>query len=106
MERRRLEYLRDEVGTKACIVGIIVKSRMQWAGHNVMVRMKYDKLPKRSETKKHDSCRKRGRLQLRWEDCVKRDLGKAEEVEKWRENANNRDQWKRITNVAIHRSDQ
>ena len=42
--------LREEVGTKACIVGNIVKSRMKWAGH--MVRMKDDKLPKRSETKK------------------------------------------------------
>ena len=39
-----------EVGTKACIVGKIAKSRMKWAGH--IVRMKYDKLPKRSETKK------------------------------------------------------
>ena len=25
---------------------------------------------------------------------------------KWREKANNRDQWKRITKVAVHRSDQ
>ena len=48
---------------KACIVGKIVKSRMKWAGH--MVRMKDEKLPKRSETKKHDGCRKRGRPQLR-----------------------------------------
>ena len=53
----------------------IVKSRMKWAGH--MVRMKDEKLPKRSETMKHDGCRKRGRPQLRWEDCVKRDLRKA-----------------------------
>ena len=30
--------------------------------------------------------RKRGRPQLRWGDCVKRDLRKAEEEEKWREN--------------------
>ena len=72
----------------ACIVGKIVKSRMKWAGH--MVRMKDEKLPKRSETMKHDGCRKRGRPQLRWEDCVKRDLRKAEEEEKWREKANNR----------------
>ena len=78
-----------------------VKSRMKWAGH--MVTMRYDKLPpKRSETKKQEGCRKRGRPQLRWEDCVKRDLRKAEEEEKWREKANNRDQWK----VAVLRSDQ
>ena len=43
VERRRMKDVREEVGTKACIVGKIVKSRMKWAGH--MVRMKYDKLP-------------------------------------------------------------
>ena len=104
VERRRMKDLREEVGTKACKVGKIVKSRMKWAGH--MVRMKDEKLPKRSETMKHDGCRKRGRPQLRWEDCVKRDLRKAEEEEKWREKPNNRDQWKRITKVAVHRSDE
>ena len=59
VERRRLKDLREEVGTKACIVGTIVKIRMKWAGH--MVRMKDDKLPKRSETKKQEGFRKRGR---------------------------------------------
>ena len=38
-------------------------------------------------------CRKRGRTQQRWEDCLKRDLRKAEEEEKWREKANNWEQW-------------
>ncbi len=48
--------------------------------------------------------RKQGRPQLRWEDCVKRDLRKAEEEENWREmKANNRDQWKQIIKVAVHR---
>ena len=70
-----------------------------------MVRMKDDKLPKISETKMQEGSRKQGRPQLRWEDCVKRDLRKAED-EKWRENTNNMDQWKQITKVAIHRSDQ
>ena len=54
-----------------------------------------------SETKKQEGCRKRGRPHLRWEDCVKRDPRKAEEEEKWREKANNRDQQKRITKVAV-----
>ena len=58
------------------------------------------------ETNENAQTSKRGRPQLRWEDCVKRDLRKAEEEEKWREKANNRDQWKRITKVAVHRSDQ
>ena len=52
VERRGMKNLQEEVGTKACIVGKIVKSRMKWAGH--MVRMKADKLPKTSETKKQD----------------------------------------------------
>ena len=104
VERRRMKDLREEVGTKACIVAKIVKSRMKWARH--MVRMKDDKLLKRSETKKQEGFRKRGKPRLRWEDCVKRDLRKAEEEEKWREKANNRDQWKQIMKVAVLRSDQ
>ena len=52
-----MKDLGEEVGTKACIVGKIVKSRMKLAGH--MVRMKDDKLPKRSETKKQEGFRKR-----------------------------------------------
>ena len=38
VERRIMKDLREEVGTKACIVGKIVKSRIKWAGH--MVRMR------------------------------------------------------------------
>ena len=99
VERRSMKDLREEVGTKACIVGKIVKSRMKWAGH--MVRMNDDKLPKRAETKRQEGSRKRGGPQLRWEDCVKRDLRKAKEEEKWREKANNRGRWKQITKVAV-----
>ena len=36
---------------------------------------------------------------------MKRDMRKAEEEEHWREKANNRDQRKEVTNVAVHRSD-
>ena len=75
--------------------------------HNcvVIVSRRDETLPKRSETKKQEGCRKRGRPQLRWEDCVKRYLRKAEEEEKGRENANNRDPWKQITKVAVQQSD-
>ena len=104
VERRRMKDLREVVGTKACIIGKIGKSRMKWAGH--MVRMKDDKLPKIAETKKQEGSRKRGRPQLRWEDCVKRDLRKAEQEETWRENANNKERWKLIRKVAVLRSDQ
>ena len=79
--KERMKDLREEVGTKACIGGKIVRTRMKWARH--IVRMKDERLPpKRSETKKQEGCRKRGRPQLRWEDCVKRDLRKTEEEEK------------------------
>ena len=47
-----------------------------------------------------------GLLSVYCYDCVRRDLRKAEEEEKWREKANNWDQWKQITKVAILRSDQ
>ena len=49
IERRTMKDLREVVGTKAGIVGKIVKSQMTWAGH--MVRIKDQRLPKRSETK-------------------------------------------------------
>ena len=89
VERWIMKDLREEVGTKACIVGKTVKSRMKWAGH--LVRMKDDKLQKRSETKNQEGFRKqRRRPPLRWEDCVKRDMRKTEEEEKWRDKANNR----------------
>ena len=44
-----MEDLREEVGTKACIGGKIVKSRMKWAGH--MTGMKDEILPTLSEHK-------------------------------------------------------
>ena len=50
---------------------------------------------------------KQGRPRLRREDSRKRDQRKAEsEEEKWIEKANNRDQWKTITKVAVQRSDE
>ena len=70
VERRRTKDLREE-RTKACIVGTI-----GWT-HGLNERR--ERLPNRSETKQQEGCRKRGRPQLRWEECVKRDLRKAEE---------------------------
>ena len=98
-----MKDLREEVGTKASIVGNIVTSRMKLAGH--MVRMKDDKLPKRSESKKQEGSRKRGRPQLRWKDCKERSE-KGRVGRQLREKTNNRNPWKQITNVAVLRSDQ
>ena len=54
-----------------------VKSGMMRTGH--MEGMEEGQLPKGAEGLKHPGCRERGRLQLRWEDCVKRDVIKTEE---------------------------
>ena len=50
-----MKDLSEDVGAKACIVGRIVKSRIKWAGH--MVKMKDERLSKKSETKKQEGCR-------------------------------------------------
>ena len=62
--------LRKEVGMqKICsLTGRLLKSRMRWAGH--LVRMDAGKLANRAEVEKHQGRRKRGRPQVRWEDCV------------------------------------
>ena len=59
----------------------IVKSRVKWVVH--MAKMKNVRLPKRTKTKKQGGCRKRGKPEPRWADCLKIDQKKAEEEEKW-----------------------
>ena len=46
---------------------------------------------------KHQGRRKRGRPQLRWEDCVRRDMRRSGEDERWREGAADRKLWKERT---------
>ena len=48
---------------------------MRWSGH--LERMDASKLAKRAEVEKHQGRRKRGRPQLRWEDCVRRDMRRS-----------------------------
>ena len=57
-----MKAIRGEVVSKACTFDRIGKSQMKWAAP--MARMKDERLPKRSETKKQEGCRKRGRPQL------------------------------------------
>ena len=40
---------------------------------------------------------KRGRPEERWEDCIKRDVSKVEEDDRWREKAADREKWEGIT---------
>ena len=96
VDRRRMNDLRKEVGMQC---SLLVRSRMRWAGH--LVRMDASKLAKRAEVEKHQGRRKRGRPQLRWEDCMRRDMRRSGEDEKWREGAADRKLWKeRIERVA------
>ena len=74
---------------------IVVRSRVRWAGH--LVRIDASKLAKRAEVEKHLGRRKRGRPQLRWEDCVRRDMRRSGEDERWREGAADRKLWKERT---------
>ena len=55
----------------------------------------------RMDVLKQQGSRKRGRLHLRWEDCLKRDVRKAEEDDKWREKAVNREKWEMTTAKAV-----
>ena len=89
VDRRRMNDLRKEVGMQCSLTGRLVRSRMRWAGH--VVRMDVSKLAKRAEVEKHQGRRKRGRPQLRWEDCVRRDM------RRWREGAADRKLWKERT---------
>ena len=49
-----MKDLRETVVSKDCIVGKLVQSRMELAGH--MVRMNDERLPKISETKNQEGC--------------------------------------------------
>ena len=87
-DRRRMNVLRKEVGTQCSLTGKLVIRRMRWAGH--LVRMDASKLAKRAEVEKHQGHKKRGMPQLRWEDCVRRDMRRSVEDERWREGAADR----------------
>ena len=68
-------------------------SRMRWAGH--LVRMDAGKVAKGAEAEKHQGRRKRGRPQLRWEECMTRDMRRSGEDERWREGAADKKLWKK-----------
>ena len=55
-----------------------MRSWLKWAGHG----NEWKGLTKRADALRVEGRRRRGRLRLRWEDCVKRDL--AGVGEEWR----------------------
>ena len=74
--------LRKEVRMHCSLTERSVRSRMRWAGH--LVRMDAGKLAKRAEVEKTSRTQKKGRPQLKWEDCVRRDMRSSGEDERWR----------------------
>ena len=75
-----------------------MRSRLQRAGH--IERMADDRLPKRAAELREQGRRRRGRPMLRWEDCVKRYVWKAGEVEDWKKKTRDRGRWKRLSDEA------
>ena len=67
IDKRRMEELREEGCVKKCLGG----SWLMWAGH--VERMEVERLTKRADALRVEG-RRGGRLRVRWEDCVKRDL--------------------------------
>ena len=86
---------RKEVGMQCSLTGRLVRSRIRWAGH--LVSMDASKLAKRAEVEKHQGRWKMGRPHMRWEDCVRRDMRRSGEDERWREGAADRKLWKERT---------
>ena len=60
-----------------------------------------DRLPKRAAELRELGRRRRGRQLLRWEDCVKRDVGKAGEEAEWEKKTSDRGGWKRPSDEAV-----
>ena len=61
-------------------------SRIKWAGHVEL--MEGERLTKRADALRVDGRKRREKLRLRWEECVKRDL--AGERGEWRSRARDR----------------
>ena len=64
--RRRMNDLRKEIGLQSSL------GNQRWEGH--VERIQAGKFEKIAEAQKYQECRIRGRLQLRWEVCIRRDM--------------------------------
>ena len=75
VDRRRVNVLREETGMQFSTTRRVVRDRIMWASH--LVQVEEARLPRKAEAVKHS-----GRPQLRRDDCIKRDVRKAEEGDK------------------------
>ena len=66
--------LREETGVQMSLTERPVRNSPQWTGH--VERMVDDRLPTRAAELREQGSRRRGRLRLRWEECVKNDVRK------------------------------
>ena len=94
VDRRRMDELREEIGVQMSLMGRLVKFQLRRAGH--LMWMRKERMPKRADRLREQGKRKRGRLWLRWEDCVRRDINKVGMVGEWRELAEDRGRWRSI----------
>ena len=60
-----------------------------------------DRLPKRTAELPEQCRRRRGGPELRWGDCVRRDVRKAGEEEDWKNKTRDRGGWKRLSDQAV-----
>ena len=72
VDKRRMDELRVEVGGKESFKKKLVRTMVKSTGY--VERKGDEKLANRSNAQKEEGKRRRGRLRMRWEDCVKRDL--------------------------------
>ena len=84
VDERRMNDLRKYVMQQNSSTGRLVRSKVKWVGH--MVRMDADILEKRVEEKGEKTSRmqEKGNEQLRSNDCVRWDLRRSGEDERWR----------------------
>ena len=61
-----------------------------------LVWMEEERMSKRVDRLRGPRRRRRGRLQLSWEDCVRREISKVGVLGEWRELAEDRGKWRSI----------
>ena len=65
--------------------------------------MPLGKQTRKENREKHQGRRETGRPHLRWENCVRRDMRRSGEDERWREEAADRKLWKKRTERVTRR---